>query len=93
MLDNNELEKKEIELFKKIGVFTVGHPTFEQAKFMEDFMHDNCKWCEIKHFDEYLCNLAETKCDSLPSKCIYRKIYAKAVDDIKKKLESFVRPL
>ena len=88
MTSNKDLAKKERELFDKIGTFVVGHPTFEQAKLMEEYMSENCKWCDIKHFDGYFCKLAETRCDTLPSKCIHREVYAKALEDIKKKLDN-----
>lgn len=85
---SNELARKERELFKKIGTFSVGHPTFEQAALMEEYMSEHCKWCNIKHFDDYFCTLAETRCDNLPSKCIYRKVYAKAWEDIKNNIDN-----
>ena len=82
---SKELARKERELFNKIGTFVVGHPTFEQAKLMEEYMSDNCKWCDIR---DYFCTLAEKRCESLPSKCIHRKVYAKALEDIKNKIDN-----
>ena len=87
-MKQEQLIKEEKELFNKIGFFAVGLPSFEQAKMMDEFMETHCKFYDNKSEYYPICKLAHEKCVSLPSECIYRKVYAKAADDIKKKLEN-----
>ena len=88
-MKQEQLIKEEDELFKRIGFFAVGHPSLEQAKMMDDFKTTHCKFYDNKGENAYdpMCKLSDKKCESVPSKCIYRKVYAKAVEDMKKKLE------
>jgi len=94
-MEQEQLIKEENELFKRTGFFAVGMPSLGQAKMMDEFMATHCKFYDNKGAGAYdpMCKLSDNKCESLPSKCIYRKVYAKAVEDMKKKLESFVQPL
>lgn len=61
---------KERELFDKIGLFAAGMPSLEQAKMMDDFMLENCKFYKGNN----VCSLPNEKCESMPSECIYRKL-------------------
>lgn len=86
---SKELEKKEREIldkiFEKFGSLDCLGAKYETAEAMKIL---------CKHFDDsdyergWYCTLAEAKCESVPSRCIYRKVYAKAVEDMKKKLEN-----